>query len=67
MTDSEIIAKLTREIEELKQENKMYKEMEDSIYNMIYGIGGPLNDNYYQFTNKQLKPFRKITKYFINY
>lgn len=62
MTEQELITKQQLEIEELKQENEKTKESLRDIYNIIHQIGGPLNDNFYQFNDRQLDVFRNIAK-----
>ena len=49
-------------IELLEQAVKTYKQRSDDIYNVLYCIGGPLNDNIDGYTRKQLKNFFQISK-----
>ena len=60
MNKDELIAKQQLEIEELNLAVKQYKEAEESIYNIIYCIGGPLNDNKLGYTKKQMLDFFRI-------
>jgi len=62
MTKDELIAKQQLDIESMKEQIKAYKESEDDIYNIIYCIGGPLNDNIDGYTMKQLGNFAKIAQ-----
>lgn len=62
MTEQELITKQQLEIEELKQENEHIKEQMRNIYKIIYGIGGPLNDNKAQFNERQRDYFHNIVK-----
>lgn len=62
MTEKELIANITKENYELKEQNKYYKETLYYILNSFYSIGGPLNDNVLRFDNKQLKYLDRIAK-----
>ena len=60
MTDNELIANLTREIAELKEINKDYKDVLGYIKSRLISIGAPLNDNVLKYNKKQLKLFWDI-------
>lgn len=60
MTESELIAKQQLEIEELKLEVADYKKARKKVFNIIYGIGGPLNDNKLKYDKYQMTDFFKI-------
>ncbi len=60
MTKDELIAKQQLEIETMKETIKLHYESFLSIDGELHGIGGPLNDNYHQYTHKQLMPFLRI-------
>ncbi len=62
MTKDELITKQQLEIEELKIRVEDYQDMSNSIHNLIYCIGGPLNDNKLQYSKKQLSTFLAIAR-----
>jgi len=60
MNKEELIGKQQIEIERLKfRRDELLKE-KDAVYNIIYCIGGPLNDNKLGYTNTQMQDFWKI-------
>jgi len=62
MSTDQIIAKQQVEIENLKEENGIYREAIKDVYSILFGIGGPLNGNFYMYKGYHLIPFRKIAK-----
>jgi len=62
MTKDELIAKQQIEIEELRQKISEHKKIFKNIRGIIYGIGGPLNDNKLGYTRPQMKIFWDIMK-----
>lgn len=64
MNELELIAKQQLEIEVLKKDLEVHKELEDDLYNIIYCIGGPLNDNKLQYSKEQLSTFANISHIF---
>jgi len=50
-------------IEEAEIALKSYKASHRSIYNIIYCIGGPLNDNILMFNKKQMCVFAEIASF----
>lgn len=58
----ELIAKQALKIEELEIELAAYQEAESRIHNIIYRIGGPLNDNKLGYSKAQLLPFFQISE-----
>lgn len=60
MTKNDIIAIQAVKIEKLKRQIKMDKEAKDIVFNIIYGIGGPLNDNKLCYSKEQMKDFWEI-------
>lgn len=62
MTQEELIAKITKENYELKEENKEYIEMLRDVLSYFYAIGGPLNDNVLGFDKDQRIFLSKIAK-----
>ena len=60
MTKVELIAIQAKKIEEQKLIIKDYKTRMRNIYNIIYCIGGPLNDNKLHYTKEQMIDFQKI-------
>lgn len=63
MTKDELIGKQQLEIEELKEKLSHAKENLRNIRRILICVGGPLNDNFHQYTKKQLKPFFDIENY----
>jgi hypothetical protein len=61
MTKDELIARQQLDIESMKEQIKAYKDSEDNIYNIIYCIGGPLNDNKLGYTKEQMQDFAAIS------
>jgi hypothetical protein len=57
-----LIAQQALKIAEMEEEIKALKEANDEIHGVIFGIGGPLNDNIWGYTHKQLGPFDQIAK-----
>lgn len=62
MDKNELIANQQLELQTLKEENRAYRDALHNIKLMLISIGGPLNDNYHQYNDKQLKIFREIEK-----
>lgn len=62
MTNEEVIAYLIKENLELKNTNKKLYKFLKKICNMIYCIGGPLNDNKLKYSNEQLVIFSEIAE-----
>lgn len=62
MSDSELIARQAKQIEELKDENTDLKNRIKNARMHIYCIGGPLNDNKLVYSNDQLATFSEILK-----
>ena len=60
MEGNESVLKLLTEKDKYKNLCEEYKETCDDILCLIYNMGGPLNDNKYQYNNEQLEIFRKI-------
>jgi len=60
MKESNLIAKQQLEIESLKEDVNAMQEGFQSIYNHLYSIGAPLNDNVLNFSKEQLTPFFRI-------
>jgi len=48
---------------DLEHENELLRKDMRYIHSLIYGIGGPLNDNILKFNNKQLQVFFRIADY----
>lgn len=48
------------EIQKLKEKVIEYEEARDNILGIIYGCGGPLNDNFKQYNSSQMKDFWDI-------
>lgn len=62
MTKDELITKQQLEIEGLKEEVERYRTAYKKVGSIIYCIGGPLNDNYLQYSRKQMQPFFEISQ-----
>ena len=60
MTETELIARQAKQIEELKDSQADLRERMRQIHLIIYCIGGPLNDNKLKYTNSQLVTFAQI-------
>lgn len=56
----ELIVVQQLEIQTLKEKVAEYEKARDSIIGIIYGCGGPLNDNFKQYSFTQLKDFWDI-------
>lgn len=52
------------EIEKLKNMLQAYENARIKISNIIYGIGGPLNDNKLEYSDEQLTDFYNIKEAF---
>ena len=63
MTDIEIIGTQAKKIFELVSEIQQYTQSIRNVTALIYGIGGPLNDNKLKFTKEQLVEFSRIVGY----
>ena len=50
------------EIRQLQLEASWHKSATTKIHRIIYGIGGPLNDNRLQYTKEQMRDFLEIAK-----
>lgn len=55
-----MIALQSIKLEKQKLKIKAFKKAEEEIHGIIYGIGGPLNDNCLGFTPDQFPAFKKI-------
>lgn len=62
MNKDELITKQQLEIEKLEEANRAYEDALHNIHLMLISIGGPLNDNYHQYSTNQLVIFRAIEK-----
>lgn len=60
MTNEEVIARLSKENIEIKDQLMSYEKAFNEISSMMYCIGGPLNDNVLEYTPKQLETFYEI-------
>lgn len=55
-----VVARQAREIYDLTDRLTDYEKSATKIRNILYCIGGPLNDNKQGYTRQQLKPFLDI-------
>lgn len=60
MEDTELIAKQARQIAELEESIAYYKAANKAIHMIIFGVGGPLNDNKLGYSKAQMWPFSDI-------
>ena len=56
----EIVGRQAVEIMNLKEMLTSYRESHEQIHNIIYCIGGPLNDNKLQYSKDQRSTFHQI-------
>jgi len=63
MDDTEIIARQARKIEILEQTVAELEGSIDQVRLCICGIGGPLNDNKFQYSKAQAEIFFQIAEY----
>lgn len=61
MTQDELIARQSLQLEELRDEVAGLKERARKALSHIYCIGGPLNDNKLGYSKPQMVTFLKIT------
>jgi len=62
----ELIVKQALKIEDLESILEEYRKADKAIHNIIYCIGGPLNDNILQYSHKQLGTFAEIVSHLNN-
>lgn len=62
MTSDELITRQAKQIEEQRDRIARFVKMTKKIGSIMFCIGGPLNDNVNQYTDKQLKPFFEIAR-----
>ena len=60
LSKDKLIVSQQLEIQELKRQLLKFNEASKNIYTIIYGCGGPLNDNCKQYTSVQMKDFWDI-------
>lgn len=60
MTDSELIGRQARRIAELEEQSDLDSAARERVCAMIFGIGGPLNDDRLGCTKEQRALFRAI-------
>ena len=60
LSDSEMLAMQARKIMELEAEMAQYEIQFNQIRLQLISVGAPLNDNFLQYSKKQLEPFGKI-------
>jgi len=53
---------LALKVLEMEEVIKMHEKSYKNIHGLLYCMGGPLNDNALQYTNKQLKTFFRISE-----
>ena len=59
---SEVIADLAIQLKNLTDKNKELKEAISNIHGILFSIGGPLNDNFKQYSKEQLVTFSRISQ-----
>jgi hypothetical protein len=62
MTKNETIARLARRVEKQRQQIKHHRGVRTRVRLLIYGCGGPLNDNKLKYTKEQLLIFQQIAR-----
>lgn len=62
MTETELIARQAKQIEELRDEVEELKERSRRARLHIYCIGGPLNDNKLGYSKTQMITFWRISE-----
>ena len=60
MTETELIARQAKQIEEMRDELADLKERSRKALLHIYSIGGPLNDNSMGYSRPQMVTFSRI-------
>ena len=60
MTNEELITRLTKQNEEMKDILKECFDDAQSITSSLYSVGGPLNDNILNFNKEQRNFLRRI-------
>lgn len=60
MTDAELIYRLSKENEELKDRIDADIEIGNEIINRLIAVGAPLNDNLLRFNKEQISYLRPI-------
>ena len=63
MTDDELIANQARQIANLNEQVRNYRDSAKRVVSLIYGIGGPLNDNKLGYTKEQILDWFKVIGY----
>lgn len=63
MTDDELIAKQARQIANLEEQVRDYRDSAKRVVNLIYAIGGPLNDNKLGYTKEQMLDWTRVIGY----
>jgi hypothetical protein len=62
ITEAQLIAQQALKIANLEKEVARFKDNERDIAMIIYGCGGPLNDNVRGYTKDQMIPFAQIAQ-----
>ena len=60
ITEAQLIAQQALKIANLEAKVTSMNDDRRSIHMIIYGIGGPLNDNKLHFTPEQMRVFQRI-------
>lgn len=63
MTDDELIAKQARQIANLEEQVKDYRDSAKRVVSLIYSVGGPLNDNKLGYTKEQMLDWTRVIGY----
>lgn len=62
MTEAELIARQAKRIAELEERCDLDSAARERVGVMLFGIGGPLNDDRYGCTSETRKLFREIAE-----
>jgi len=57
---AQVVAHLAVSVKNLTDEKKELKEAISNIHGILFSIGGPLNDNFKQYSKEQLVTFTRI-------
>lgn len=63
MTKDELIVAQALRLEEQANRLALLNENMREIHRVIYCVGGPLNDNYLQYSPEQRAPFARIAEW----
>jgi hypothetical protein len=62
MTETELIARQAKMIEELRAEVADHEAAKSKVHGLLFNIGAPLNDNLLQFSREQMAVLFRIAE-----